>query len=301
MGKQRNQLLSPLGFTLIELLFSVAIASLILMGVFSFFSDSIWGVVHSEDTLKTVEEIGKLTRQLRHDLSGIRPFQGPSGESIDLYRKPQNFPLYERSYRSRVFQTNIGSSHEIQVSQTLKKFRKIEKDGRLQYESTRHLDTWFKNKSIHGGSHLDSLEDAFVSFPVKLRKHPGIKIRDHYLFSGGRKILYRHFGEPLNFLGVYEMDASGNPVEIMNFGKDKQGQGRIPGFLIEPIFEFASYPTHSFPQKRWDFLRYFLKVELEFQGKLSSTGPNSRRIEIKFRVMNPFLNGQKFVRGGVKI
>ncbi len=293
----KNPVLGLKGMSLIELLFSVFVATLIMMGVFSYFSDSVRGVAHSEDSLKTVEEIGRITRQLRYDLSEIRPFQGPNGESIDLYQTPESFPIHRRDYAYKVFETNASSSSEIKVDRTEKEFRRVFKDDKIQYLAKRRLDSWFDDRPIHGGGHLGALEDGFVSFPVKLREHPGVKIRDHYLFSGGKKILYRHYGAPFNYVGLYEMDSSGNPVEITLFGKNASGEGRIPGFSMEPIFEFVLYPVEYSPEKKLDFLRYFLQIKLEFQGSSSGTGPMSRRVELEFSVMSPFLNGQKFHRG----
>ena len=286
MSKQR-------AFTLVEALVAVAIAGVVTVGVFSYFGDSIRGVAHSEKTMNALalmQEISRKARQHVYHMSlndtgiGIDLCTGPEFRNIDL-----SHSVHDRSYPIRLIEVQ-NEEKLLKVDPSVVNYSKGFKEGKAIAIERRTLDSFFLNKKFPGEAYPFEKSMVVISHEIDQQK-----VTDHYLFTSAKKMIWRHYNEPANYLQVIEVDEKGQEEVMEEFGqKDKS----VVNFSMNPITEIAYYkPDPKKNVKIIRFLRFFVEVNVSIRTPESDRGPSGGIFSNSFIVTSLFINGNRFGRG----
>lgn len=292
-------------FTLIEAVFSVGIASVLLIGIYSFFGDSIRKVGSSDETLATVSELQSFVTQLREDLMRVTVFnKGGQSDTVDGY---MSLPTYERP--PRYFTVNVWDDVGIT---TLKDLRHLEIVPKLLVENgvktwvlEYKWDSWFDNKIIHNsGPKFYAFCRAFAGIRREIKEPIAAEVLEYYLAVDGEKVWYRHYikdnqGKPLNYVVRYiQGERPEDEIETHRFGQLFGADGRVEALDIEPIIEF-SYFRHAEQPDIFvlQMNKMLFRVAMGLKGEQQGTGPEGRSLELRFHLMNATFNGERFSHG----
>lgn len=311
-------------FTLIEAVFSVLISSMLFYWVFSYFSDSMRGVAHSEDSLETIREIQNLTTRLKYDLYEIRPWAYPRWREylntpVDIYKTTDNLFLDYRNYEHIVNQTHgLNSSSPIDIQAPHRKQFTRSSDGTGLYThyvkpEHEHWDSWFRSffqkpeNVVLNFQYISAIENSFVVRELLLDEPFSQTVAQEYFFdcSGqdlNKKCSYRFYDyagkdQALHYVVRYSYDDEGIAQETGVYGRDADGFGRISSFRLTPVFEHATGYEEPTDAPHLCFLRFFINVDIEFKGQHRGFGPEGRTFRVSFSVMSPALNSSFSGRG----
>lgn len=278
-------------FTLVEALVAVLIASVITIGVFSYFSDSIRGVAHTDKTMQALALLQEISRKTRHKAYNIAPFR--AGIGIDLYQPPDRFFIHKRHFTLRLVDTNNTSEKTVAVDPVTKNYVKKFLNGEEVFETRRAVDSYFLNKPAIPFSSMEGYEDALC---VIVRKIPDIgEVVDHFLYTEGRKMILRFHPSPRNYVDFIEVDSKGKETIVESFGKKEQN---IIQFSLSPVFDLSyCKPIESLPEKEFRFLRFFVDIHITVGTEKSQRGPKGGLFENHFRVTSLFINANRYGRG----
>jgi type II secretory pathway pseudopilin PulG len=295
------------GFTLIEALFAIAIAGGVLAFVFGYFTDSMRGVSHSEETLATIKTAQMLSTKLRDHVYALSPFSGAPIEQLHSDRDP--IALIPRNYANIVYRTDSPtSSSPIPVNAT--KVRWL-KEGPM-FKSRENWDPffqeWFKKGVINMGAYAKYRDStATIEREIDI-PYPSTKVIEFHFYhrskidGAGEHLMYRHYlgskNKPMNYVTLYKYDKDEKkPIEIESFGKTASGSGRILSFSVTPLFEFTRYKPHRLSPPVLSYVKMILQVHILFKGQKKGYGPDGRNIDVSFNISDPFSNSDHWRKG----
>jgi type II secretory pathway pseudopilin PulG len=309
---KKSYLDSKHGFTLIEAIFAVLVASMVLTGVFSYFTDSMRGVAHSEDTLDTIREVQTLSNAVRRHLFEMEPLLSPNGTPADqAYEDWGTIPLPERHYKVRVFETTgTDSTRELAVDGTIIKEMGHEKISGVdtfyikKKTYPRIIADWIEQRGVINIGEQPVMENSFVAMEREVNQPYPAKVREYHLFSQRQHYIFRHYLEaegenPFNYIDLIRVNPDDHKeILVRSFGKpDKEFNGRIKTFSLTPIFEFAIYRCKDCPSPVMEYVRFYTEISMVFSGQKKGNGPESRTFSMNMRVINPYLNSKPFLKG----
>lgn len=286
------------GFTLIEAVFSTLVASVVIGFVYTFFSQSTQGISHSESANFSIRQLQLLSGTVRQKLYNLQPFYSPTGESIEMWNRPHDYPLVKKFYQPVVYDDTISGGRMIPDIKATSKLHKVDEtvDGVRHFKFERVKDGWFPLKdAIHEGLAY-GLEDAIVHLERKITKPISATVSEYYLHVDKQRWVFRHYlkdseDKPLNYVELL-IDY---PTEKLNedhrrfFGITDKGEGLISGFEIYPTFEYSRYLTKDRVQVV-EFKHFFISVHIKIDSKIRNEVSNQSSYSIDFNVMNPELN-----------
>ena len=280
-------------FSLIEALVAVTIAGIVTVGVFSYFSDSIRGVAHSEKTMNALSQLQEISRKVRQQIYHMN--LNHAGVGIDLCKGPQfksvelSESVPDRIYPIRLIEVR-GKEGLLEVDPSIVNYSKDYNDGKLIAVERRQLDRFFQGKNFP--SQVIPYENALVVRPKEKNQQ---KITDYYLFTQGRKIIWRHHEDPANYLEVINVDEAGEEEILEEFGKAEKN---VVNFSLNPVNEIVYYkPNPKGNMRTLRFLRFYVQVHLSIRTEKSDRGPSGGTFSNSFIVTSLFLNANRFGRG----
>jgi type II secretory pathway pseudopilin PulG len=289
------------GFTLIEAVFALGVASVLLIGIYTYFVESIRNSAKGEETLSTIRDMQNFIMVLRQDLYEANGFLR-SDVPVDLHQHEKPFPLEPRYFPCVVYDDVSAASDKIQVLPIQRTVvERFTSAGSLGYEYVDKYDSFFDKKIFTDGS-PDFMLNSFAVVTREIEKPFPAKVREFYIGVKGDKVWYRHYltdrtGD-IKFNFVSRMIGPGEGEETHRFGQLHGADGRIEDFSIEPNFEFSYYRDKKDPKVLLLRLtKVYHHAKMVFKGEKQGSGPEGRTIAQSFFVVNSVFNGERFRHG----
>ncbi len=302
------------GFTLAEALIALAIASTILITIYTYFTDSMRNVAQTGENVDTIHMIQNLIARVRNDVYNVADFPRPQGAPIDIAWSTSGYSP-ERFYQPLVYEETGDFSTLKQVEPTIKKW-KFDDELKKWVDTVKMDDLFTRIPARHHKNHL--WEDLVVTTEKEVQEPVRASVREISLSVNRNavkgiqdqkiKLIYRHFlkdasGKPLNYLILYYVNPQNAAKEIsyMSFGTDEAGAGKVLSFAIDPVFEYSMYNDETLPageQAVIEATRVYFRVSFQIQAtKAMQTGPEGRVFDFSFNVANPYMNAIPFTKG----
>jgi len=289
------------GFTLIEAVFAVGVASVLLIGIYTYFIESLRNSFKGEETLSTIKDMQNFIMVLRQDLYDAQGFT-KSDAPVDLHLHKKPFPIQPRFFPCVVYDDVHAVSDTIEVLPIQRLPReKFGANGQMYYEYEDKYDHFFDKKVVLN-DHPEFMLNSFAVVSRNIEEPISAKVREYYIGVKGERVWYRHYlsdlsgKEKLNF--VSRMTGPGEGEETHRFGQLHGAEGRIEDFSIEPGFEFSYFRDKEEPSKfNLRLTKVYHHTKMVFQGERQGSGPEGRTISTSFFVVNPLFNGERFRHG----
>jgi len=255
------------GFTLTEVLLATALASLLFLGLFSFFGDTLQRFVQHEDTLTNVRDLQLLLTQLRDDLSHL---DGAEGLASSSAQTGTTFPKIYIHASHSVANTHLLVYHFLRTSDTLafptddpvsKNLPPGPRTERL-LQSIAYCENALAWVIPPSGT---PIENQVYHLVLNLR-HGAQRSRVVYSWHPEIRRLTRS-------------DSKRNTTFAEN---------AVNGFSARPVFEFLIHPNE--PEKTAELLKVWVELSLELCADSDGGKIAKRHLSFRTNVTPKFLN-----------